>query len=206
MTDDDFQAIVERGREARNTEFKAGGSIRDDHLLRRVIRSVLGMTNTQDGGRVILGVREQLGHAEFIGMTEAEAMSWNIDIFGDKSATWVDPAVSVDIEVKRHQGRYFVVVEVDEFDDKPVFARKGYQSPAGDMVLREGALYVRGSRKPETVEVRTSEEMRRLLELALNKRVSRFFQLADLAGLTPSVRQAPTDDELFDQQLQDFTT
>ncbi len=130
------------------------------------------MTNTRDGGTVILGVEESLGLTAFTGMVEADARTWTIDAFGDKVATWVDPAVSVDIETKLYRGGYFVVIEVAEFEDTPVFARKGVESPAGDMVLREGALYVRGSRKPETVEVRNSEEMRRLLDLALEKQLS----------------------------------
>src|SRR5215218_10258979 len=115
MTDDEFQIIAERGRERRDIEFKAGGSIRDDHLLRRVIRSVLGMTNTRDGGSVILGVDERLGLAVFSGMDETDARTWTIDSFGDKVASWVDPAVSVDIETKLYQGRYFVVIQVAEF-------------------------------------------------------------------------------------------
>src|SRR5688572_17723989 len=107
MTDDEFQIIAERGRERRDIEFKSGGSIRDDHLLRRVIRAVLGMTNTRDGGTVILGVEESLGLTAFTGMVEADARTWTIDAFGDKVATWVDPAVSVDIETKLYREGYF---------------------------------------------------------------------------------------------------
>ena len=97
-----------------------------------------------------------------------------------------------------------VFIEVEEFEESPVFARKGYQSQAGDMVLREGALYVRGVRKPETVEIRTSLEMRRLLELALQRRLERFFQLTSVAGYPPLQPILPNDDDRFAEQLQDF--
>jgi predicted HTH transcriptional regulator len=204
MTDDAFQIIVERGRENRDTEFKVGGSILDVHLLRRVIRAVLGMTNNRDGGVVVLGVSERIGNAVFEGMSEEDATSWTNDSFGDKAAAWVDPAVLVDIGIKVYDGRHFVVIEVAEFEESPVFARKDYRTPKGDMVLREGALYVRGTHKPETVEIRTSLEMRRLLDLALQRRLDRFFQLTSVAGYPPLQPADPTDDQRFAEQLQDF--
>jgi hypothetical protein len=71
------------------------------------------------------------------------------------------------------------------------------------MVLREGALYVRGIRKPETVEIRTSLEMRRLLDLALERRMDRFIHLAARAGFLPPQPYSP-DDDRFAEQLQDF--
>jgi predicted HTH transcriptional regulator len=203
MTDEEFQIIVENARESRNIEFKSGGSIANKHLLCRVIRAVLGMSNTSDGGHVIIGVDERAGSSAFSGMSEADERSWTVDAFGDKAAGWVDPSITVDIEIKRHEGKYFVVIVVEEFEDNPVFARKGYSS-SGDMVLREGALYIRGSRKPETVEIRNSVEMRRLLDLALEKRLLRFGRRARLAGLLPVERNAPTDDELFARELEDF--
>lgn len=205
MTDEEFLLIAGRARESRNIEFKSGGPTRNDHLLRKVLRAVLGMTNNQDGGIVILGVDENLGHAEFVGMTSEDAQTWSQDSFGDKCANWVDPAVSVEIEMKRYLGRYFVVIEVAEFFESPVFARKGYQSPQGDMVFREGALYVRGVRKPETIEVRTSEEMRRLLSLALEKRLAEFYRLTAKAGYIPPGNVHPSDEERFAKQVQDFS-
>lgn len=204
MNDEAFQLIVERGRENRETEFKSGGSILDVHLLRRVIRAVLGMTNNRDGGVVVLGVSERLGYAVFEGISEEDAASWTNDAFGDKSAAWVDPAVSVDIGINLFEGRLFVVIEVAEFEESPVFARKDYRSPKGDMVLREGALYVRGIRKPETVEIRTSLEMRRLLDLALQRRLERFFHLTSVAGYPPIQPTISGDDQKFAEQLQDF--
>jgi predicted HTH transcriptional regulator len=206
MTDDEFQIVTERAREGRNLEFKTGGPIDEIQLLRKVIRAVLGMTNTREGGRVILGVEERSGISEFTGMSRDDALTWTIDAFGDKAANWVDSAVSVDIELKYYRGSHFVVIEVDEFEENPVFARRGFQSPAGDMVLREGALYVRGSRKPETVEVRNSVEMQRLLDLALEKRLLRFGRHARLAGLLPTGSDVPSDDELFAREIEDYPT
>ncbi|HET9658943.1 MAG TPA: ATP-binding protein [Thermomicrobiales bacterium] len=205
MTDDEFQAIVERGRESRNVEFKSGGPINDNHLLRRVLRAVLAMSNSQRGGFVILGVEERAGQTILTGLPKVDASTWTLDDFSDKCADWVDPAISVDIEIKHFREKDFVVIDVSEFDETPVFARKGYRSPAGDMVLRAGALYVRGTRKPETVEIRTAEDMRRLLSLALEKRVAHFFRLATVAGFMPQPSALPSDEDLFEQQAQDFS-
>ena len=91
---------------------------------------------------------------------------------------------------------------VEEFSDIPVLCKRSY-----DNVLRDGACYVRTRRKPETSEIPTQADMRDLLDLAIDKGVSKFLNRAQRVGLSfPSTVASPvTDQERFDEQLRDVT-
>ena len=49
-------------------------------------------------------------------------------------------------------------------------------------ILREGACYVRTSRKPETSELPTQTEMRQLLDLAIDKGILQLLDRAERLG------------------------
>jgi hypothetical protein len=58
-----------------------------------------------------------------------------------------------------------------------------------------------------TPEIPSEEEMRELLELAIDKGVRRFVTRAQKAGLFPSIQSAPAsqnDEELFRKQIEDL--
>lgn len=205
MNDEEFAVLIELPGERRNLEFKSPGLISDKHFINLVARAVLGMTNRLDGGYVVVGVVDNGGVPNPVGFADArDIAAWTRDTLADKVAPLVDPSVDFDLEHRSYQGRQFVLITVREFDETPVLCRTTKQAPNnGDQVLREGALYVRSRRKPETVEVRTSQEMRDLLDLALQKRLRSFVRLAQAAGLDAE-GASPSDDEKFAAQLADL--
>jgi len=74
-----------------------------------------------------------------------------------------------------------------------------------DVVLREGACYVRRRGRIETSELPTHVEMRDLLELATEKGIRRFLKQVHKAGLDiAGMRQVPDDAALFDKQRGEF--
>jgi hypothetical protein len=77
-------------------------------------------------------------------------------------ANYADPPLRFDVAaVQLSSGATVAVIEVFEFEDIPHFCAKHY-----DGVLREGALYVRPRKVPETSEVASAVEMREVIELA----------------------------------------
>jgi predicted HTH transcriptional regulator len=201
VTDDEFAALIQLGAEQRNIEYKGPGPISDKHLINKVTRAILGMTNRRDGGFVVVGVNEFNGALDPIGIQSSEIVSWTRDDLADKVAPLVDPSVHFDLEHRTYSGRQFVIMIVREFDETPVFCRVNKNGAKNDVVLREGALYVRGRRKPETVEIRTAQEMRDLLELSLQKRLRNFTALAQAAGLSLSPVPTQSDRDQFSNQL-----
>ena len=168
-------------------------------LVAQVIRAILGMCNRRDGGNVIIGVADDQGVLNQVGLTGSEIAEWSYDALADQIARYADPSASFSLDVKEYGGNSYVVIEVDEFADIPVLCKRSY-----DDVLRDGACYVRPRRKPETSEIPTQADMRDLLELAIDKGVTQFLERAQRVGLTSRVELRATDQEQFDEQLGDL--
>lgn len=187
--------------ELRGVEFKSPGPLSNRRLAAQVMKAVLGMANRRDGGLVVVGVEESGSGYNWVGLSEHDLDTWGYDRVADRIASYADPSVTFDLEIRDNSGNKFVVLQVEEFDDIPVLCKRSY-----DDVLREGACYVRTRRKPETTEIPTQADMRDLLDLAVEKGIRRFLAQAQRAGLMPQllVTPAATDQERFDEQLGDL--
>jgi predicted HTH transcriptional regulator len=201
MTDDEFAALIELGTEQRNIEYKRPGPISDKHLVHKVTRAILGLTNRLDGGYVVVGVEDAKGLLDPIGLQDSVIVDWTRDALADKVAPLVDPSVDFDLEHRAYRDLQFVLITVREFDETPVFCRVNINDTKNNVVLRDGALYVRGRRKPETIEIRTAQEMRDLLDLSLRKRLRHFATLTQAADLSISSGPRLGDADQFSDQL-----
>ena len=203
MTGEELARIINIGHEQSGTEFKGPGSLSKSNgqLIAQVVRAVLGMSNRRHGGRVIVGVREQGGTLESVGLADYELRTWTFDMVADQLASYADPGVTFELEVVEHNGKSCIVLQVEEFSDIPVLCKRQY----GD-VLRVGACYVRTRRKPETSEIPTQADMRDLLELAIEKGVIRYIEQARRVGLIAEPLELPLvmDDDRLDEQLGDL--
>ena len=201
MTDEDFIQIMGLGHELSGVEFKSPGPMSNRRLVAQVIRAILGMCNRRDGGTVIIGVEDAQGVLNPVGLTEADMSAWSHDALADQVARYADPSASFAVDIREYDGSSYVVIEVEEFSDIPVLCKRSY----GD-VLQDGACYVRPRRKPETSSIPTQADMRDLLDLAIEKGVTRFLERARRVGLfsIPTVEPQVTDRERFDEQLGDL--
>ncbi len=182
------------GGEQFGVEFKGPGRC-EGRLRAQVVRAVLGFANRRDGGAVVIGVDAAPGRLDAPGVDEADLPTWESDLLQDAVAAYADPAVSITVTVEPLDGNRFVVIRVAEFDDVPVLCRRSY----GD-VLGEGALYLRGRRKPETTVVRTHADMRDLLELAIEKRLRAYVATAERARVDLTTEVADRDARAFTEQ------
>ncbi|MYA62205.1 MAG: ATP-binding protein [Dehalococcoidia bacterium] len=201
MTEEDFSRIMGLGHELSGVEFKSPGPMSNRRLVAQVIRAILGMCNRRDGGTVIIGVEDAQGVLNPVGLTEPDLSEWSYDALADQIARYADPSASFAVDVREYDGNSYVVIEVEEFSDIPVLCKRSY----GD-VLQDGACYVRPRRKPETSSIPTQADMRDLLDLAIEKGVTRFLERARRVGLfyIPTAESQVTDWERFDEQLGDL--
>jgi len=200
MTDREFEDLLEPGYERRGVEFKPPGPRTDKYLLAKVARAVLGMANRRDGGLVIIGVEENKKVLNPIGLTHADLATWNYDDVSASIGVYADPTVKLDLEIKEHNNHFFVVLHAQEFEEIPILCKQDY-SKDKEVVLRKGACYVRSRHKPETSEIPSQEDMRDLLDLAIDKGVRKFLARAHRLGLTSITPAAPDDSDLFEAQL-----
>ena len=190
MTDDEFAQILSLPHELSGIEFKGPGRLTDGRLRAQIVRAILGMSNRRDGGSVIIGVEDNRGTPNPVGLGHDDLETWTYDNLSDQVASYADPSLSFDFEIKTHQQDQFVVIEVAEFDDIPVLCKRDY-SHRGHQVLRSGACYVRTRRKPETTEIPIQAEMRDLLDLATDKMVAVYIARARRNGLLSVSVAAP---------------
>ena len=211
MRDEDFAALLGSAAagELRGVEFKGPGPWankgRHRDLRLKVIRAVLGMVNLRDGGHIVIGVEEDAaGVPVFKGINAGDLGSWRFDDVAAAINEYADPSVTLRLDRQGYNGADLILLTVYEFDDVPVICKRPDQTSNKESVLRRGACYVRGAGKPETSEIPSQTEMRGLLELAAEKRLSRLLGLVSRAGgvIAPPVRRLrDSDAEAFDEQL-----
>jgi predicted HTH transcriptional regulator len=209
VTEQDFELLLKLGHETHGVEFKGPGKRTDRAFLAKVIRAVIGMANRRDGGVVIIGVDDET--LEPVGLEEEQADTWGYDVLATAVNEYASPSVSFDFERKLYEGRTFVIIEVHEFAEIPILCGKDYGSTnvkGAVQILRRGACYVRSRHKPETSEIPSEEEMRALLELAIDKGVRKFLERAQKMGLFHPIQPPPIppdDQERFDDQIKDMS-
>ena len=208
LTDRQFAELLAVSYEPRGLEFKGARPRTDRLFFARVVRACLGMANLRDGGRVIIGVDERGGVLDPVGLSDADLATWRYDDIAAGLATYADPMINFDIYVHEYQGRRFVELEVHEFDELPILCKTTYMErpPTQQVILREGACYVRRRGKPETSEIPTQSEMRELLDLAIEKGVRRFIVRARAVGLVLGTGEPVRDAERFAEQLRELET
>ena len=201
VIDEDFIEIMGLDHELNGVEFKSPGPMTNRQLVMQVIKAILGMSNRRDGGTIIIGVGDNQGVLNPIGLLPSDLSEWTYDALSDRVANYADPNSTFTLEKREYEGSSYVVLAVEEFSDVPVLCKRDY-----DDLLRAGACYVRPRRKPETTEIPTQVDMRDLLDLAIEKGVTRFLERARRVGLfiSPTIETSTSDQERFDEQLGDL--
>lgn len=202
MTSEELERLIALRHETRNIEFKSAGpcSKAKEHrpYLARVVQALLALSNIQDGGFVLIGVKDD---GTVTGWRDGELSTWVHGHLADRVAQYVDPHVSFTLQHVVHEptGHTVVVLTVSEFDDIPVFCRKAHPG-----TLEEGGLYVRPLSKVESAEVARSEDLRAIIELAVDKRLARWHRMNQLAGVaipSTSTPDTPHDAMYMKQAL-----
>ena len=193
MTDEEFAALVEAGRERRNLEYKQSGSWTDAAYKTRIVKAILALTNIRDGGWVVIGMAEQQGAHVAQGVMPADLKTIDEQTMQDGVGEYAAPYVSFTVETRTYGAAQFVLISVREFEEVPVICKKEFSG-----VLRRGATYVRSrGRRPESVEVSNEADMREVLELAIDKGVQRLRRRG-------YVQLEPNAHEAYDEEARDI--
>lgn len=191
---DPFREKLERKKEGRHLEYKEShpweGGFRG-----KLIKEILGMANTRDGGTIIIGVSETDDGFVPDGMEPNHLDTYDEDQIKDKVATRADPFVQFTLSKHKIEGNTFLSVDVEEFEEIPVICRKSFCD-----ILEEPKLYIRSRRKPETIEVPSQTEMRELLQMAIDKGIRQY----RIREAQRTAEATESDKNKFDQEIQDL--
>lgn len=181
MTLEELESLIEAGTETQIIDFKGDCAWNASSFA----KDILAMTNVQDGGKIIIGVKEE-GNGTYTkeGVSTSNASTYKRDNMLDQLAKYADPHVSFSVEFINDDAELlFIVIDIDPFQEVPVICR----SDASD--LQAGMLYYRNrDKKPESARVSNSYDMRDIIERAAIKQLQRAkrlgYEVPDKEGAT----------------------
>lgn len=167
-----FEDLLEQAfrgelRESRNIEFKRSYSLANAEHRHKIVKAVLAFSNVRDGGFMILGVENENGNP--VGMLDNDYELLNGDHILAEVNNFADPFVELQLEKIEREGMKFAIIRVFEFAELPVICKR-----QGEANLRQGVMYTRGTRIPESVAIPSQTEMREIIELAVDKGIRHF--------------------------------
>jgi predicted HTH transcriptional regulator len=180
---------MEANREGRGLEYKAGQPW--DSLKLKITKTALAMANMRGGGHIVVGVAESSG-GEFAaeGVTEEIAVTYSQDGVQAFVNIYAEPHIVVEVHKPTYQDKVFVVIVVEEFSTVPVICKQTHDAEK----LRQGAVYVRATRMIETSEVSTAEEMRAIIEMAVETRLTEMVAQLGRVGILDALQSASAAD------------
>ena len=172
MTTDELESLLDGAEETDTLEFKGAMSWERYSLT----RDILAMANVLDGGTIIVGIEDQTLARQ--GLGDDQCSSFNIEEMRDQVAPFAHPEVEFRCEIVTDRiGLQFAVIQVSPFRDIPVICAKDAKG------LNAGDIYFRSRRRrPESVRISSSTEMRDIIEAAIVRRSANLNRV----GLVPA--------------------
>jgi len=166
----EIEKLIERKVESANLDYKEGFIWNKDnkYLQRELIKDIMGMANTRDGGTIILGVKDN--SFDLIGVNQEVYKSFDQTDVAQMLHSYSKPKARIEVKKPKIHGKDVVVINVTEFEDAPIICTKALTSAnPRELILRKGAVYIRTS-AAVTEEISSEEDMRDLLGRAMHKR------------------------------------
>lgn len=171
LSESELEELLARKAETKNLDYKGSFNWEsaDSDAKCELVKDILALLNTQDGGWIVIGVRD--GDLAPVGMTDDDFASFDTTRVNDFLQRYTDPQSSCEIQKLTLSGFKFVVISVPEFKEIPIICKKAANSSRDQAktILKLGGVYIR-TEKATSVLVPTSEEMRDLLNRAVLKR------------------------------------
>jgi Putative DNA-binding domain len=196
--------LLDAGGETRNIEFKKSYDWGNPQHKAKIVKCILAMSNTKDGGYLVLGIDDdKQGLEKLCGMDSEHYQKINFDHIVVEVNKFADPPISFQMNNIEEKSKSFVLFRIPEFEEFPIICKK-----SGEQGLKEGAVYSRSKSKPESAIIRSQSEMRELIDMAINKGIKDFYTRVRDSGLqiaddNSSDKYAVELDEIENQNIFD---
>ncbi len=207
---DDLKQFIRLGEERVNVEYKGRLTWGQGVTNLTILRAMMAMANSRDGGVIIIGVED--GSFDPVGLMQAEFESYEYDRIGRYINTRTQPAIDFDLKkgkITEEDGseRLFIVIQVQEADDFPVVSTsqelKNRSAGAfGDnVVIRNGVVYIRSKSPVESREIHGHREWKDFVKLLLDRNQRKLIEMIPWSAVESLNMTEETDIEKFNQQL-----
>ena len=202
MAEQELEDLIRYPNEERHLEFK-GTIYWDGDIRAKITKSIMALANLKDGGWIIIGKEEQPDRSfKDTGMEQRDFDSFDSDCVKAYVYERTEPPVNFQIIKKIYDNKKFILIKVKEFDQLPIMCKKSYEP-----IIYAGNIYVRSKGKPESIRVPRDDEMREIIQNAIDKGITSFVQRLQRTGIwAPKEQIQTTDDEAeYKNQRADLT-
>lgn len=177
METEELEKLLEGGVETPQVDFKASCSWDTESLA----KDILAMSNIVDGGRIIIGVKEEpKGVFTREGISSNHKKTYDIDAIKDKLAKYADPFIELTVSFPKDKiGTEFCVIRIEGFKEVPVICKLN-----GNGLVAGGVYYRNRNKRVESALVSNSYDMRDIVERAMIKMRRR---ASDIGYSLPSI-------------------
>ena len=173
-----IRQILQGNSENLNLEFKETFDfVKNEWARERLIRSILALSNTRDGGYVVIGVRENQDKTfSPNGMKEEHLTIFKskLEDLKSKIESFSSSPVNYEIGIGKYEiekeERDIILITVIEFILNPLICRKNGKHK--DKILEEGSIYVRTLKdKPSSIKLTNPIDIQDFLERTSDKQI-----------------------------------
>jgi hypothetical protein len=163
--------FINKKVETPNLDYKEGFTWSKENRDKQfeLIRDILAMANTRDGGTIILGVKDDT--RELVGVSQEIWDSFDQSSVAEMAHRYGKPKVNIQVIKTEVQKKRVVAFMVTEFEDVPIICADTITMKLNNQrpILRKSAVYIRTS-AAITEEISSDQDMRELLSRAMLKR------------------------------------
>lgn len=209
LTDDEIRIILNGNKENKNIDIKSGFTWKTkSHNTLEIIKDIMAMVNTQDGGKLIIGFDEKT--KAFVGNESNWFESFEQTKVMDSVNKYTSSIINLQVDKKVNfkweskQGN-LVVIDIAEFDKEPIIAKDGIDS-VGTRVFSPGDIFIRTERAA-TEKIKDVLTARDLIHRATLKDRKNILKDIQLLLENKPVQTMPTNTkEQYLEEISDFTT
>lgn len=200
MTDINIETLLEIKSESPNLDYKetfAWDRSNKDGCL-EVIKDILAMSNTQDGGKIVFGVRDN--DLEFIGLNDDAFKSFDATPVNQLLRKYADPIFTCTIVKREIDGKKVVIIDVPEFSEVPIVCKQSANSSSNIEILKKGAVYIR-TKSCSSEPVSTADEMRSILATGLTRKSDELLGLIQKLITGKPLQETVEDKRLYEEEI-----
>ena len=208
LVDPVIKGILDYPSESRAVELKSSmpwSDISQQQQLQETVKSILGMSNIKDGGKIIIGIRQNSDKTfEVTGVCGEDLETYDPDKIYQAVRNYGEPAPRFEVKNMEYKGKFFVVFLVQEFLYSPVICCKNGKNIVSEPLVK-GALYIR-THSPGTKKVDNETEMREIINLAIDKEIESYSaRTQKICRATPhaEIPKGEIDDKKFTDEIRD---
>jgi hypothetical protein len=134
-------------------------------------------------------------------LTDEQRASFDPDVVVPRINAHAAPFISVNVlHHTLKTGEALVAISIDEFRDYPVLCVQDVSGDGQRLLVKKGAILVRSGRMAETTEIQSLDDLRELIELAVDKGLASYFRRQEIDRRT----RGPGNNQLFSDELGDL--